>query len=388
MELQKAENHKKRREDICILAAIIVIVAAVLAMNRWKPISYTMYTSDSISYAKGVVTQVLSEDLEQEEGSGGRYLGVQELKVKLKNGSLKGQTITVSNELSAGHNVLAGVGQNLIIKVDTPEGLEPFYSVFNYDRTTGILIFLGAFAALMIGVGGRKGIRSMAGLAFALFLILCFLLPAIYHGYSPVLMGMVTAVVIAVISMLLLNGFSGKTAAAVGAATIGTVAAAILYSIFSALLHLTGYNLEQAEELVIVHQNTGLNVGQILFTGILIASLGAVMDMTMSIASSLFEMKEIHPEMDAGDIIRSGMNIGKDMIGTMCQTLILAFAGTGITALLVLIAYGAQVDQLLSSDYVAVELMHSLTGSMAVILSVPVTAICCAAVIKKKEKSR
>ena len=108
------------------------------------------------------------------------------------------------------------------------------------------------------------------------------------------------------------------------------------------------------------------------------------MDMTMSVASSLFEMKRIHPELSQREIFRSGMEIGRDMIGTMCQTLVLAFAGTGIAALLVMISYGTTVNQLLSSDYVALELMNSLTGSMAVILAVPITAFISAAVMEKK----
>ena len=137
---------------------------------------------------------------------------------------------------------------------------------------------------------------------------------------------------------------------------------------------MTGYNLEGAEELILIQSNTGLHVGQILFVGILIASLGAVMDMTMSVTSALFEMKTVRPEMKRKEIFASGMNIGKDMLGTMCETLILAFAGTGITSLLIMMAYGISANQLLSSDYITSEVMHSLTGSMAVILAVPITA--------------
>jgi uncharacterized membrane protein len=146
---------------------------------------------------------------------------------------------------------------------------------------------------------------------------------------------------------------------------------------------LFGRGGEEAEELILIQNNTGMQVGELLFTGILIASLGAVMDMTMSVASSLFEMKHIHPEMTKKEIFQSGMVIGKDMTGTMCQTLVLAFAGTGVAALLVLISYGSTFNQLLSSDYVSLELMHSLTGSMAVILAVPITAFITAVVLGK-----
>ena len=364
---------QNKKADLLVIAMMTVIVIMTLVMNRWFPVEYIMYTSESSTYERGVVTRILAEELSQEEGSN-RYRGVQTLKVAMKSGSLKGQEIEVKNELSATHNIATGVGQRLIIKVDAPEGLEPYYTVFNYDRTVGISMILVMFAVFMILVGGRKGVKSMIGLCFALFLIIDFLLPAVYHGWSPIGMGIICAFLIAVFSMLLLNGFSEKTFTAITATMAGVILAAVFYYIFSVILHLGGFNLEEAEELIIVQGATGLKVGQTLFTGILIASLGAVMDMTMSVASALFEMKEIHPEMYMTEVFRSGISIGQDMIGTMCETLILAFAGSSITALLVMIAYGAQFNQILSSDYVAIELIHSLTGSMAVILSVPITA--------------
>ena len=364
---------QNKKADLLVIAMVTVIVIMTLVMNRWFPVEYIMYTSESSTYERGVVTRILAEELSQEEGSN-RYRGVQTLKVAMKSGSLKGQEIEVKNELSATHNIATGVGQRLIIKVDAPEGLEPYYTVFNYDRTVGISMILVMFAVFMILVGGRKGVKSMIGLCFALFLIIDFLLPTVYHGWSPIGMGIICAFLIAVFSMLLLNGFSEKTFTAITATMTGVILAAVFYYIFSGILHLSGFNLEEAEELIIVQGATGLKVGQTLFTGILIASLGAVMDMTMSVASALFEMKEIHPEMYMTEVFRSGISIGQDMIGTMCETLILAFAGSSITALLVMIAYGAQFNQILSSDYVAIELIHSLTGSMAVILSVPITA--------------
>ena len=364
---------QNKKADLLVIAMMTVIVIMTLVMNRWFPVEYIMYTSESSTYERGVVTRILAEELSQEEGSN-RYRGVQTLKVAMKSGSLKGQEIEVKNELSATHNIATGVGQRLIIKVDAPEGLEPYYTVFNYDRTVGISMILVMFAVFMILVGGRKGVKSMIGLCFALFLIIDFLLPTVYHGWSPIGMGIICAFLIAVFSMLLLNGFSEKTFTAITATMTGVILAAVFYYIFSGILHLSGFNLEEAEELIIVQGATGLKVGQTLFTGILIASLGAVMDMTMSVASALFEMKEIHPEMYMTEVFRSGISIGQDMIGTMCETLILAFAGSSITALLVMIAYGAQFNQILSSDYVAIELIHSLTGSMAVIRSVPITA--------------
>ena len=122
-----------------------------------------------------------------------------------------------------------------------------------------------------------------------------------------------------------------------------------------------------------IAQNTGLKISDLLFAGVLIASLGALMDMTMSIASALFEIRELHPDMPFWQVFRSGMNIGKDMIGTMCETLVLAFVGTALPTLLVLSSYGVHFDQLLSSDYIAIEILYAITGGISVVLCVPAT---------------
>jgi uncharacterized membrane protein len=147
--------------------------------------------------------------------------------------------------------------------------------------------------------------------------------------------------------------------------------------VISALLSLTGYNLEEAEELILVSRATGLKIGEVLFAGVLVASIGAVIDMSVSVVSSMYEIREQRPDLSPGEIFRSGMTVGGDMIGSMSTTLILAFVGSSLATLLALMAYGSQLDQILSSDYAAVEIAYSLTSSLAVTVTVPVAAGLC-----------
>lgn len=360
---------------IAVVAIMAAFVAGVLAWNVANPIDYIIYTIEGTSYAKGVIEQVESSTVAWDD-SVDRNLGTQKLLVRITSGEHAGQTVEITNDLAATHNVETSEGMAVVVKVDAPEGsVEPFYSVFNYDRTVPIAAILGLFAILMVAVGGKKGVKSLIGLVFSMFTIMAFLLPAIYHGASPIAMGCVTALVITVLNMVLLNGPSRKTAAAIVSTMSGVLAAVVLYLVFSSVMRLSGYNLDQAEELLAVHSATGLNVGEIMFVGVVISALGAVMDMCMSVATSLFEMARLHAGMDERQVVRSGLTIGRDMIGTMCMTLILAFAGTAIASLLVMVAFGAQLDTLLASDFVATELLQSLIGGMAVVLSVPITAV-------------
>jgi len=384
---KKTESKTNRLPMVLTFAVLVVIVILVTIMNLRTPITYKMYNSDTITYEKGKVTAVLSERVEPASGMPGWELGSQKIVVRFNSGKLKGQEIQLDNNLSTTHNIRVKPGQHVIVKADRPEGVTPYYTLYNYDRTPGLLTAAVIFIACMLLVGRFKGFKSVVGLCISLFFILAFLLPAIYHGYSPVLMSAVTVIIISVFSLLLLNGFSRKTLIAVVATGIGVVFSALSFLLLSAVMNLSGYNVSEAEELIIISRNTGLRIGQVLFAGILISSLGAVMDMTISIAASLHEMKEVQPGLSPQALFRSGMAIGRDMVGTMCMTLILAFVGSSLTVLLVLVSYGTQFDQFLSSDYVAIEAVHAISGSLAVIFSVPVTAGLCALFNRKVKQA-
>lgn len=396
--MQKKISEKKKNPDgagrlpmILTIAVLAVLIVLVAVMNLRAPLTYTVYNSSTIDYEKGTVTAVLEENLEPAPGMPGWELGNQKITVRLNSGTQKGQEIQLDNNLSTTHNIHVQPGQSVIVKADRPKGVKPYYTLYNYDRTPGLCAVAAIFILLMLLVGRFKGLKSVLGLCVSLFFVLAFLLPTIYHGYSPVLMSVLTVIAIAAFSLLLLNGFSRKTLTAVVATAAGVVLSALFFLLLSDLLHLFGYNLAEAEELIVISQNTGLQIGQVLFASVLISSLGAVMDMTMSIASSLYEMKEVQPTLSGQAVFRSGLTIGQDMIGTMCQTLILAFVGSSLSTLLVLVSYGTRFDQFMSSDYVAVEVVHAIAGSLAVIFSVPVTAGLCALPgnpIKQKKRTK
>ena len=360
--------------DLIVLAAIAVVVALVLAWGQRHPIDYTSLDTTGITYPSGTVTEVISEDLEPTPYDSSRLWGSQELRVRINDGDLAGREVEIHNEVNDTHNILCEEGTGVIVRLESQEGLEPYFSIYNYNRGFGLAALLVVFAALMVAVGGLKGARSLVGLAFAIFLIACFMLPAFYHGYPviPVTLGVVLAITVS--SMTLLNGWSAKTRVAILATLGGVAVAALFYAIFSAVLHVGGYNMEAAEDLIFLRQRADFQVGDVLFTCVLVASLGAVLDMTMGVTSALFEMRQVHPAITQRELFRAGMEMGQDMTGTMCTTLILAFAGGAITTLLSLLTYGTQTFQLLNSDYLTLEVFQSLVGSVAVILAVPLAS--------------
>ncbi len=370
-----------------IIAAALMIVAvlcAVIVVRALHPIEYALYSTDGISYEKAKVVSVNSQKLEESPDTPGRNIGVQNITVEFTTGKQKGETATFDNYLSYVHSIEVSSGTRVVVKCDTPEGVTPYYSLYQYDRTPGMIAAFVLFAAMLLIVGKKKGVMAGLALIISILVIAFGLLPLVYNGFSPVVATFGACILITVVTLVLLNGFSKKTGIAMLSTFVGLIVSVGVFILTAKILKVTGYSIEETENLIMVSRRTGLKISEVIFSGILLASLGAVMDTTMSISTALCEITSVDNKISRKALFRSGMNMGSDMIGTMCQTLVLAFVGSSIASLLVVVSYGTQLSQFLSSDYFAVELFHSLTGSFAVILAVPITSWIYSTLYKRK----
>lgn len=366
---------KIKKYEMWIIACIIGVVGiGIFGINQLLPNDYYIYSSEDYAYDKASVVEILSEDLTPSDDYEGYYTGSQEIVVEFISGEYKGEQITLTNSISLTHNIMVEVGTKVIIKIDQPEGVAAYYSVYGYARDTGLIAIAVIFILAMLLVVRIKGVKSVIGLGISLYIIVLFLLPAIYRGWSPIYMTIITVMLISTISFLILNGFCEKTYTAIISTMIGVMVSVLFFFIFQNMLNLTGYNLEEADQLIMISRSTNLQINEVFFAAVMISSLGALIDTTMSIAAALYEMREVSPSMTKAQLFQSGISIGQDMIGTMCQTLILAFVGSAIATLLVLISYGTQWNQFVSSDYIALEVVQAISGSMAIIFAVPITA--------------
>ena len=370
-------NRKEKSLYRLLPYGIVLVVILLLVIMPQENADFQSLVSSGISYQRGTVIQVLSQSLEESPlGSG--MLGSQDLAVRLQDGS----EVQMTNYLTDTHNILAEEGSKVIICVDAPDGVEPYYTLYNYDRTSALVLIFAVFILLMLLVGGKQGANAVLALAVSLLLIVRFTVPAIYRGSSPIAVGALTAFAATAVTLLLLHGATVRALLAAGVTLAGEGTACILFAASSALLHVGGFQTDQAEGLLIVAQNTGLHLKTLLFAATMIASLGAVMDVAVSLLSALWELKQQGTQ-DGGQLFRSGMNIGKDMIGTMSNTLIFAFAGNALATMLSLTAYGVQASQLLNSNYIALEIAQGLCGTGGVILTVPIASAAAAALFPR-----
>lgn len=370
-------NRKEKSLYRLLPYGIVLVVILLLVIMPQENADFQSLVSSGISYQRGTVIQVLSQSLEESPlGSG--MLGSQDLAVRLRDGS----EVQMTNYLTDTHNILAEEGSKVIICVDAPDGVEPYYTVYNYDRTSALVLIFAVFILLMMLVGGKQGANAVLALAVSLLLIVRFTVPAIYRGGSPIAVGAITVFAATAVTLLLLHGATVRALLAAGVTLAGEGTACILFAVSSALLHVGGFQTDQAEGLLVVAQNTGLHLKTLLFAATMIASLGAVMDVAVSLLSALWELKQQGTQ-DGGQLFRSGMNIGKDMIGTMSNTLIFAFAGNALATMMSLTAYGVQSAQLLNSDYIALEIAQGLCGTGGVILTVPIASAAAAALFSR-----
>lgn len=363
-----------KKTDIKTLAGrgclMVISILFLLFLYQYNQIDkVTLYETKGRSFVKAKVIRII-EDNEQE---GDTYIGDQKVELKITSGKWKGKRIEANSSSSYLFGTHCTEGKKVVAMVSESEG-EIVASVYSADREIAIYVLIGVFVLVLVIIGGKQGLYSVIGLAFTVVCILCLFLPMIYQGNSPVLAAIVVVVLTTAATMYLIGGVTKKTLAAVIGTVSGVLISAVFAMIFCKITEISGYNVSDIEDLVYVQDQTSIKIGELFFAGILIAALGAVMDVAMSISSTVEELSVQNPDLTIKQLYVSGMHVGKDMMGTMSNTLILAFAGGSINTLVFIYAYDYEYLQVINMYSVGIELIQGIAASMGVILTVPVAS--------------
>ena len=247
-------------------------------------------------------------------------------------------------------------------------------NLYSYDRSNMIYLLIAVFILSVVVIGGFKGVKSLVSLIFTLICCVYLMVPLMLRGVNPILSGILMSILSITITLVLVSGFNKKTLTAILGTVSGVIIAGLIAYIFGSLTNLSGLNMSEAESLAYIAEDTGLKIKGIMFTGILVATLGAVMDIAMSIASSIFEIHKVNDKISFNELFKSAMNIGKDTIGTMTNTLILAFAGGSLSILILVFSANMPFNKLINLDLLGIEIIQGLSGSIGIVLAVPITA--------------
>lgn len=371
-------TRKKAVRYLIYLLLVCVFAVFVFKLNQVEKTELVVRTGQT--FEKGKVTEILQDNLD----SNGTRVGEQKVRVKMLTGVRKGEELDVTSSSGYLFGAACTVGMKVIV-MQSVAGETTIASVYSQDREWVIYIFALLYLLALCIIGGKQGIKGCLGLIFTFFCVIFVYLPLVYLGYSPFWSAVFICFLTTLVTMYLIGGPTKKTCAA----TLGTLAGVVLAGIsawcFSKASGISGYNVSDIETLMTLWNTNRIQVGGLLFSGLLISCLGAVMDVAMSISSAIDEIYKQNSSLTRKELFKAGMRVGRDMMGTDSNTLILAFAGSSVSTLLLDYAYDLPYQQIINSNNIGIAIMQGLAGSFGIVLSVPLTVLICTILFHRKE---
>lgn len=361
-DMLKRNIKKLTKSDIKVIVLTIIVIVGML-----MPSSYIRKEA-----IHGKIIEVENNKGEK------RQLSRSKVKVKILNGKYKDKVIDMDNLVSdkTYHETYAKKGNEVLINIeeDNKDNIKKayIYEVVRYKYLKGIIIL---FLVLLSLLGGMQGIRSVLALLITTYSVLKILIPLIMSGFNPVLVSIIICIGVSILNLLIISGKNKKSLAAIIGTLGGVMVAGIIALISSNILQVIGLTDEEAQMLIYITGNPKFNFRGLLFSGILMGALGAVMDISMSIASSMKEVKINNPEISKKQLVKAGFNVGRDIMGTMANTLILAYAGGAMYTLLLISSYKLPFERMLNQDVMAAEVIQALCGSIGLIFTIPITTV-------------
>ncbi|MGN1299691.1 MAG: YibE/F family protein [Candidatus Scatovivens sp.] len=371
-----------KRGLICIIILLLILGLAINVYAEEETVQNTEETQNNTVTNEIINVEAKAKVLEAGEvkqvETGSITDTVQEVKIKILEGSHKGEEFTTNYILSydiEGKILAYELEKDDIVWVQLTENTDGTVgiAVENIVRQNYILLMIIVFFASIILIGRKKGIQAIAGLIVTVLAVYFILVKSIYLGKSPMLMSIITSAIIIISTLIIIGGINKKVITAAIGTLGGVIIAGVFSAIFGYLTKLSGA-CEDAVQLSINASSINFNFRELLFAGIIISALGACMDVGMSIASSLDEIKSKTPDITGKELFKSGMNIGKDVIGTMCNTLILAYVGGALTLIILFKVCEFNIIQIINKETILEEIISAVAGSTGVLYTVPITA--------------
>ena len=371
-------SRKKVVRYLIYLLFVCVFAVFVFKLNQVEKTELVVRTG--LTFEKGKVTEILQDNLD----ANGTRIGEQKVRVKMLTGARKGDELDITSSSGYLFGAACKVGMKVIV-MQSVAGETTIASVYTQDREWVIYIFALLYLLALCIIGGKQGIKGCLGLVFTFFCVIFVYLPLVYLRVSPFWAAVFICFLTTLVTMYLIGGPTKKTCAA----TLGTLAGVVLAGLsawcFSKASGISGYNVSDIETLMTLWNTNRIQVGGLLFSGLLISCLGATMDVAMSISSAIDEIYKQNSSLSRKELFKAGMRVGRDMMGTDSNTLILAFAGSSVSTLLLDYAYDLPYQQIINSNNIGIAIMQGLAGSFGIVLSVPLTVLICAVLFHKRE---
>ncbi|MCL2400709.1 MAG: YibE/F family protein [Defluviitaleaceae bacterium] len=337
----------------------------------------------------GVITQIIDRE-ETQHGLDPEFSFTNTtvtFMARLTSGPSRGTEVVAEHSLSTVLLLVereVAVGDRILMIYDQ---FNSRYYFTNYVRINYVLILGGIFFVLIILFGKRTGLNSIVALGFTCGSVFFVFIPAILAGRNIYATTVVICVYAIVSTLLIVIGPTKKALTAMLGCLGGVLLAGLIMVIMNIVLNLTGFVDEETQFLLLLPLENPIDLRAIIFAGVIIGSVGAIMDVAMSIASSLWELKITGGASNFQELFDSGINIGKDTLGTMLNTLILAYIGSSLSLILLITAHTTSMLDLFNLEMVLVELLRAIIGSFGMLLAIPLTAGICGWLYTRPDRS-
>ena len=372
---------------------LIVIVVSIIVIAIGKDMcSYSINSKYDLDYYSAKVIRITNiEELHNENNDRKIYFTA-----KVLDGPYKGQIVNAFQKVeNSDAYKVRDVKENdsiVIIPAKTAGfaeqgiGDDALWTFSLFKTSNYLLILIVIFLLMIIVIGKWKGINTILALTITTLLILLVFIPSVLRGFNIYISTLLCSIYIIISSLLLINGFNKKTLCAIVGNIFGILVAALIALIMNKLLNINGLINENYIYLSLVNPEHPIDLRAMIWSGIIIGSLGAIMDVAMAIASSMNELNEKMKNKNFKSMFVSGMNIGKDSIGTMANTLILAYIGCSMSTVLLLFSYNKNLLYLFNIEAIIIEVLQAIIGSIGILLTVPLTAFFSAWIFNRNEK--
>ena len=370
-------TRKKAVRYLIYVLFVCVFAVFVIKLNQVEKTDLVVRTGQTFEKAK--VVKILRDNLEEN----GTRVGEQKVRVRMLTGVRKGEELDITSSSGYLFGAACKPGMKVIV-MQSVAGESTVASVYTQDREGVIYIFALIYLLVLCLIGGKQGIKGCLGLVFTFFCVIFVYLPLVYLKYSPFWTAVFVCFITTLVTMYLIGGPTRKTCAATLGTLVGVILAGVSAWCFSKASGISGYNVSDIETLMTLWNTNRIQVGGLLFSGLLISCLGAVMDVAMSISSAIDEIYRQNLSLSRKELFKAGLRVGRDMMGTDSNTLILAFAGSSVSTLLLDYSYNLPYQQIINSNNIGIAIMQGLAGSFGIVLSVPFTVLICTILFHKK----
>lgn len=371
---------KKLNANI-IFVAVLIVVNAVL---WFLPTGFEKAeTGDEVTRCKAEIIKVDDTNIIRH---GIVQTGTEGLKLKVINGKFKGKELDAVNQLKGQleFDKMFKKGEIALIAIAHDKNKIKYVNVIDHYRLGIEIILVAVFVGILIILAGWTGVKATLSFIFTILAIWKILIPLFLKGYDPIWVSMIVVSMLTFVIIFLVANFTKRGLAAFMGSMLGMVLTCILAVCFGKAFKLHGAVVPFSETLL-YSGYANLDITRIFFSGIFLASSGAVMDVAMDISSAVFEVVKKKPEIKTKEAIMSGISVARAVLGTMTTTLLLAYSGGYTALLMVFVAQGTPVINILNITYVAAEILHTLVGSFGLIMVAPFTAVVSGIIFTRKD---